>query len=86
MDKRLTTAFIHQNLKIDLTVIDPETDIFHPYPVVGKIFGLVESSYKKRRDQVNKIVGNFNRADYQMLLESDKCNSFNVFHNAIHED
>ena len=86
IDKRLTAAFIHQNLKIDLTAIDPETDIFHPYPIVGKIFVLFESAYKKRRDQVNKIVGNFNRVDYQMLLDSDKCNSFNVFHNAIHED
>jgi transcriptional regulator of NAD metabolism len=84
MDSRLTTAFIHQNLQIDLTDIDPETDIFHPYPVVGKIFGLVELSYKKRREDVNKIVGNFNRDDYQTLLDRDACQSFNQFHEAIH--
>lgn len=84
IDKRLTTAFIHQNLRIDLAVVDPETDVFHPYPIVSKIFGLVELSYKKRLQEVNKIVGNFNRDDYQTLLDSDKCQSFNQFHESIH--
>jgi hypothetical protein len=41
-------------------------------------------SYKKRREDVNKIVGNFNRDDYQMLLDRDACQSFNRFHEAIH--
>jgi hypothetical protein len=85
MDSRLTTAFIHQNLKIDLTDIDPETHIFHPAPLVGKILDLVGLTYKKRQDEVNKIVGKFKQEDYQMLLDSDKCQSFNHFHAAIHD-
>ncbi len=84
IDSRLTTAFIHQNLQIDLTTIDPETDVFHPYPVVGKIFGLVELSYKKRQEDVNKIVGKFEKDDYQTLLDRDACQSFNHFHESIH--
>lgn len=84
MDKRLTPTFIHQKLKVDLTAIDPETAIFHPYKMVSKIFDLVELPYKKKRDQVNRIVGNFNQDDYLMLLESDKCQSFNRFHESIH--
>jgi hypothetical protein len=84
MDSRLTATFIHQNLKIDLTVVDPETHIFHPSPIVGKILDLVNLSYKKRKDEVNKIVGKFKQEDYMMLLESDKCQSFNQFHEAIH--
>jgi hypothetical protein len=84
IDSRLTTIFIHKNLKIDLTAVDPETDVFHPYPLVEKIFGLVEMSYKKRQEDVNKIVGNFTKNDYQTLLDRDACQSFNQFHEAIH--
>jgi hypothetical protein len=84
LDERLTHNFIHENLKINLDTIDPEAEIPNPATVLSRIFQLVNKDYRKRQGEMDALIAKFNRRDYEAFLESDKCQSFNQFHDAIH--
>ena len=82
----MTNAFIQRETDKNLEIIDPEMTIFHPATLVNDIYNLVERHYRKHEGDIEALVKVIERADFESLLRRDKCNSFNVFHNAIHED
>jgi hypothetical protein len=84
IDERLTHDFINENLQINLATIDPETEIHNPATILSRIFQLINKNYRKRQGEMDALISGFNRRDYQAFLESDKCQSFNQFHEAIH--
>lgn len=84
IDERLTHDFINQNLNIDFNKIDPEEEIHNPATVLSRIFQLVNKDYRKRQGEMDALINGFNRRDYEAFLESDRCQSFNQFHAAIH--
>ena len=86
IDARLTNAFIQRATDKNLEIIDPEMAIFHPATLMNDIYNLVELRYRKHEGDIEALVKLIERADFESLLRRDKCNSFNVFHNAIHED
>lgn len=86
IDARLTHDFINKNLNLDLENTDPETTIFNPATTLSKIFNLVDKNYGKRQGEIDSIISHLNKTDYQAFLNTEKCMSFNVFHNAIHEN
>jgi len=83
IDSKLTPQFILENLKINLEEIDPETTVFHPYPLVRKIFQLANKDYRKKKEDIEKITSQLSKQDYETLLARNKCNSFNTFHETI---
>jgi glucan biosynthesis protein len=86
IDDRLTHDFIRKELKLDLENTDPETTIFNPATILSKVFNLAEKNYSKRQGEINSIISHLNKEDYQSFLDTEKCMSFNIFHNAIHEN
>ena len=81
---QLTNEFIFNNLGVDLIKIDPEKEVFHPASLLERIYGLVDENYQKHKGDIEALTHHFDREAIETLLERDKCNSFNVFHNAIH--
>jgi hypothetical protein len=84
IDERLTNDFIHENLGINLSEIDPEKTIYNPTTILKRIYQLVGKSYDKHQGQIDAFVSHLTKRDYELFLESDKCHSFNEFHDAIH--
>ena len=82
----LTNDFIFDKLGIDLEKIDPEKEVFHPASLLEKIYGLVGEKYQKHKGDIEALTYHFDRETIEILLQRDKCNSFNVFHEAIHSD
>ncbi len=84
IDERLTHNFIQAHLNINFATIDPETEIHNPATVLSRIFQLVNKDYRKRQGEMDALISGFNRRDYEAFLESDKCQSFNQFHDSVH--
>jgi hypothetical protein len=84
IDERLTIAFIHDNLGINLVDIDPEKTIYNPTTILKRIYQLVGKTYDKHQGEIDAFIKHLTKRDYELFLESDKCHSFNEFHNAIH--
>ncbi len=84
IDKQLTNDFIFNQLSINLADIDPEKDVFHPAILLERIYGLIGNNYQKHKGDIEALTHHFDRESINNLLEQDKCNSFNVFHHAIH--
>jgi hypothetical protein len=82
----LTNDFIFNKLGIDLQKIDPEKEVFHPASLLEKIYGLVGENYQKHKGDIEAFTHHFDRDAIEILLQRDKCNSFNVFHEAIHSE
>ena len=84
IDARLTPNFIKTHLNLDFDTLDPETNIYNPTTVLSRIFSLVGKDYGKRQGEIDSLISPLTKEDYALFLEKDACNSFNVFHNAIH--
>lgn len=84
MDTRLTHRFIQGNTAHDLENHDPEATVFHPATVLNDIYNLIGQKYKKHEGDIEAILNLTERTDFENLLNKDKCQSFNQFHNAIH--
>lgn len=86
IDNQLTSDFIFNQLAIDLENTDPEKAIFHPSTLLQQIYSLVGSNYQKHKGDIEKLVHHFDKENIKTLLERNKCNSFNIFHEAIHSE
>ena len=86
IDNQLTNDFIFNQLAIDLENTDPENAIFHPSTLLEQIYSLIGGNYQKHKGDIETLVHHFDRESIITLLERDKCNSFNVFHDAIHNE
>lgn len=84
IDARLTIDFIEEKLGINLRNIDPEQSIYNPTTVLKRIYQLVGKTYNKHQGEIDTFINLMSKRDYELFLESDKCQSFNAFHNAIH--
>lgn len=78
-NKALDSSTIAEGCKINLSQINPETEIFHPASLVNTILEIVGDGYDKRKGEVNKFMGIIERQDFVSLLESKRCNSFNRY-------
>jgi hypothetical protein len=79
----LNTAFIAEKLGINLDQTDPEKTFFHPAAIIEDIYWLANREYNKSKGDINAIMGNVRKDDFIELSQSDKCRSFNNFHNSI---
>ena len=82
IDSTLEAAEIKEKLGIDLSQ-DPEKSIYHPAVVLKKIFELSKRSYDKHTDDTEKILSQLNREDFEQLYRSGKCQSFQLFVDAV---
>ncbi len=85
LDRRLTVEYIEEHMGVDLKNVDPETEFFHPTNQVEEIFQLAGQSYNKRKNEIEALVGHLTKTDFGRLLESNKCNSYNLFYNALQD-
>lgn len=83
LDPRLTPDFIQKKLTIDLRITDPEVSFFHPANIVESIYELVGKKYDKKKGDINTIASQISKEGYETLLASERCNSFNTFHETI---
>lgn len=74
----LTEDKLLNELHFDLDT-DPEITIYHPAQRLADIYSHVNEVYDKHRHDVNSIMSHLNKTDFEMLLEFDKCISFNSF-------
>lgn len=80
LNKVFSQTFIKQNsTKIDLD-LDPETTIFHPAEAIadlGRQAGVLP--YDKHDYEIINMCKCLKRSDYESLMRSGKCQSFNLF-------
>ncbi len=86
IDNQLTNDFIFNQLAIDLENTDPEKAIFHPSTLLEQIYSLVGNKYQKHKGDIETLAHHFDKENITTLLQRDKCNSFNIFHDAIHNE
>lgn len=67
-----------QQLNIDKNA-GPETDVYHPYPLVRKIFQACDEDYHKHGKESLSFLSTLTRDDYERLRQSGKCASFSKF-------
>lgn len=84
MNPKLASQYIQENLSFNLDEIDPETTFFHPASILEQILGLIGQTYKKKQGDIEAIVSSLEKEDFQQLLDSEKCNSFNTLFDAVH--
>lgn len=84
LNKNLTIENLETEFGFNIADIDPETHIFHPANTLSKLNELAGlGKYTKHHDQVNGFVGCLVKQDFKNLLNSQKCNSFKLFHEAL---
>ncbi len=83
LDAALTNQLIEEKLDFNLEETDPETTFFHPAVTLGNILRLVGRDYKKKEGDIEMLISNLQKTDYQLLLEAEKCDSFNQFFDNI---
>ncbi|NDV47786.1 DUF4276 family protein [Paludibacter sp. 221] len=77
VDSCLTCDHILKETDIDLNE-DPET-IYHPTEALKKIYKLICKDYDKHVSDIESIISHLEKAHFQELASSPKCNSFNPF-------
>lgn len=77
--KDLSNEKIKEVLGVNLKEINPENSVFHPSDLLNKILQIVGQSYDKKKGEVNRFLGIIEKEDILRILESKKCNSFNLF-------
>lgn len=80
----LTIDYIKNVINIDLQQ-DPES-IFHPAVALEKILNSVGLRYGKHEKELESLLSKITREDYFLLLESEKCMSFNRFKEKLLEN
>ncbi|MDE5663674.1 MAG: DUF4276 family protein [Muribaculaceae bacterium] len=81
-DSRLTQNYLKDNLKFNMDT-DPETTIYHPAQRLKEIYRSVHMDYDKHSQEVNSIMSHLDKQDFELLLELDRCASFNSFVNQL---
>ncbi len=77
-DKRLTQDYLQTELNFDLEK-DPELEIFHPAVTLKKIYQHIGADYRKHSSEVEAIMSKLMKSDFELLLEMNKCDSFQRF-------
>ena len=78
VSKKKNLEDLCKQLNIDKDA-DPETDIYHPYPLVRKIFQACNEDYHKHGKESLSFLSSLKRDDYEKLRQSGRCASFSKF-------
>lgn len=79
----LSATNISERLGFNLDKIDPEKFFFHPASIIQKIFELANKPYSKSKSDINTIMSKIQKEDFIELSQSEKCKSFNSFHQTL---
>jgi hypothetical protein len=74
---------INQNLKVDITIVDPEKMFFKSADVVSQILSIKSDGYDKHKSEVEALVSFIEIEDLKGLYQADKCCSFNSYIDAL---
>lgn len=66
-------------LGIDITTRDPEQTIYHPFPIVKKIYQACGEDYNKHGKESRSFLSTLTVDDYERLRQSGRCASFAKF-------
>lgn len=80
--KGLDWTEVSQNLEIDITT-DIESSVYHPYPLVKKIYRECGSDYNKHKEEILAFLSTLTKVDYENLRHSGYCASFGKFLNSL---
>ncbi|GHE73123.1 hypothetical protein [Roseivirga thermotolerans] len=83
MDNRLTAEYIEEHRKYNIDEIDPETEFFHPANEVKAIYELVGRRYDKSKGDIDQLVNQVTKEDYETLDSGEKCESFSSFYKSL---
>ncbi len=83
LNETLNAESIQTKIGYSLAEIDPETTVFHPARTLNDIFSLFNQKYKKRQEQVDKIMGQVQLGDIKTLYQSSKCPTFTQYCDAL---
>ncbi|MFN0203008.1 MAG: hypothetical protein ACKVTZ_15900 [Bacteroidia bacterium] len=72
-----------KQLKLDLGETDPETTFYRPENMLNKILQLVGKTYSKHNADIEGFITQITQEDFENLLQSPHCQSFNVFHQSV---
>lgn len=61
------------------TNMDPEREVYHPYPLVREIYKACGGDYHKHGGELFSFLSTLSQADYERLRQSGKCASFSKF-------
>jgi hypothetical protein len=75
----LTTDYIENQLGFNLEKVDPEVTFFHPARIMEDIYALAGENYKKSKGNISKIMAALQKEDFECLVSSSKCSSFETF-------
>lgn len=78
VDPLLNQDQLLRDLDLNLN-LDPEVNEYHPAQRLSNIYAHVGKAYDKHKHDVNSIMSHLDRSDFEMLLELEKCASFNTF-------
>lgn len=78
LDSRWSQDYLKENNLLDWTV-DVEKHVFHPAVALKRIFQDGNKDYGKHELEINRIMGQVCRQDFERLLESGNCRSFAEF-------
>lgn len=59
---------------------DPEKVLFHPSNQIKQLLASIDKQYNKHATEIASIVSIWQKEDFETLLKTEKCNSFNLFH------
>lgn len=82
IDNRLNTGWLQKKAGVDPSK-DPETEYFHPFSKVEDIYISISRTYSKHWDEIKEIICKLNKQDFDNLYNSNKCQSFRDFYDAI---
>lgn len=72
-------AEICTQLEIDIPACDPESSIYHPFPLTKKIFQACGEDYHKHGKESFSFLSSLTVSDYENLRLSGRCASFSKF-------
>ena len=78
-NKGQAIAEICQQISVDVTICDPENEVYHPFPLAKKIFQVCGEDYNKHGGESFTFLSPLTVEDYERLRHSGKCASFSKF-------
>lgn len=80
LDSAITTDYIRSQGYTFVDDQDPETTLFHPTAEIAKLGrSLNIQPYHKHNYEIINMCNHLKRSDYESLMQSGKCQSFNLF-------
>jgi len=82
IDTKLTKDYIVKTTDFNIAD-DPEKVLFHPSKTLTELLQSVGKSYNKSKGDVSSFESHIEKQDYQILFESEQCQTFNGFVHTI---